>query len=124
MLSYKGHPTPLQKDFKNFCNNVSVGLLFFYIEQNLYTVDCHSFKILNIQNAPLQQKEQKLPFYSRLEKIEANWFGEGSDELEDYEPYYYELLYKNNETNAKLIQNIQNSPDANVSKEVHIEESK
>lgn len=116
MLSYHGHPTPLKEDFSGFCNNVTTGLLFFYLEKKLYTVDCQSFKILTAQNAPLEQKSEKLPFYSRVEKIEANWFGEGSDELEDYEPYYYELLYKYNPKNQTLIQSIRNSKDDNVTR--------
>jgi len=119
MLSYRGHPTPLQEDFEDFCNNVTLGLLFFYIEQNLYTTDCHTFRILNIQKAPLKQSEEKLPFYSRVEKIEANWFGKGSKRLEDYEPYYYELLYRNNKDNKALKEAILHSADANVSKLAH-----
>ncbi len=127
LLSFKGHPTPLQEDFREFCNNVSIGLLFFYMEERLYTVDCQSFHILGVQEAPLKQESQKLPFYSRLKKIEANWFGEGSDELEDYEPYYYKLLYKNNTDNEKLKNAIATSSDANVSelaKELDIKEGK
>ena len=116
LLSYKGHPTPLKEDFSGFCNNVTTGLLFFFLEQKLYTVDCQSFKILNVQNAPLQQKSKKLPFYSRVEKIEANWFGAGSDELEDYEPYYYELLYKYNPQNETLVKSIENSTENNVTR--------
>lgn len=116
LLSYHGHPTPLKEDFSGFCSNVTVGLLFFYLEKKLYTVDCHSFRILNVQDAPLEQHSKKLPFYSRIEKIEANWFGEGSDELEDYEPYYYELLYEYNPKNETLIQSIKNSNEANVTK--------
>ena len=116
LLSYRGHPTPLKEDFSGFCNNVTVGLLFFYLERKLYTVDCQSFKILSVQNAPLQQKSKKLPFYSRVEKIEANWFGEGSSELEDYEPYYYELLYRYNPKSETLLRSIANSTENNVTK--------
>ena len=116
MLSYHGHPTPLKEDFSDFCNNVTTGLIFFYLEQKLYTVDCQSFKILNTQNAPLEQKSKKLPFYSRVEKIDANWFGEGSSEIEDYEPYYYELLYKYNPDNETLVKSIENSTENNVTK--------
>ena len=116
LLSYHGHPTPLKEDFSSFCNNVTTGLVFFFLEQKLYTVDCQSFKILNVQNAPLEQKNEKLPFYSRVEKIEANWFGAGSDELEDYEPYYYELLYKYNPKNETLIKSIESSTENNVTK--------
>jgi len=97
LLSYNGHPSPLKSDFTGFCNNVSVGLVFFYIEKNLYTVDCNSFKILNVQKAPLKQEKTQKPFYSRVEKIDANWFGEGSDEIENYEQYYKELLEEYND---------------------------
>ena len=72
LLSYHGHPTPLKEDFSDFCSNVTIGLLFFYLEQKLYTVDCQSFKILNVQNAPLQQKKkttsQSLPKSLDLER--------------------------------------------------------
>ena len=107
LLSYKGHPTPLKEDFSDFCNNVTVGLLFFYLKQKLYTVDCQSFKILNVQDAPLKQTTKQLPFYSRVKKIEANWFGAGSSELEDYAPYYYELLYRYNPKNKTLLKSFQ-----------------
>ena len=116
MLSFNGHPTPLKSDFQSFCNNVTIGLLFFYLEKKLYTVDCKTFKILNVQNAPLEKNEEKLPFYSRVKKIDANWFGEGHEELEDYEPYYYELLYKANKDNTALKKAIISSDDENVTK--------
>ena len=116
LLSYRGHPTPLKEDFSGFCNNVTVGLIFFYLEKKLYTVDCQSFKILNTQNAPLEQKSEKVPFYSRVEKIDASWFGEGNSELQDYEPYYYELLYKYNPANETLAKSMQNSTDNNVTR--------
>ncbi len=116
LLSYHGHPTPLKEDFSGFCNNVTTGLLFLYLEQKLYTLDCQSFKILNVQNAPLREKSKKLPFYSRVEKIEANWFGAGSGRLKDYEPYYYELLYRYNPDNETLIKSIESSTENNVTK--------
>lgn len=102
LLSFEGHPTPLQSDFESFGVNASVGLLFLYLDKKVYTLDIQSFKILSISDAPLSQDSVVLPFYSRVEEIEANWFGEGSDELESYEPHYYELLVKNNKTNRKL----------------------
>lgn len=108
ILSFHGHPTPLYEDFKAMGISSSVGLLFLYLEQKVYTVDIHSFKILSIADAPLEQESVKLPFYSRVEKIEANWFGEGSDELEAYEPYYYELLVEHNEKNRALYEVIKN----------------
>jgi hypothetical protein len=99
ILSFHGHPTPLKEDFEAMGISSSVGLLFIYLEKKVYTVDMHSFQILSISDAPLTQESVKLPFYSRVEEIEANWFGEGSDELEEYEPHYYELLVEYNKKN-------------------------
>ncbi|MEA3331350.1 MAG: plasminogen-binding N-terminal domain-containing protein [Campylobacterota bacterium] len=102
LLSFNGHPTPLREDFKKLALSTSVGLLFFYIEKKLYTVDSQSFKILNISDAPLVQKDVKPPFYTRVEEIEASWWGEGSDELESYAPHYYKLLLEANPNHKKL----------------------
>ncbi|MEA2072519.1 MAG: plasminogen-binding N-terminal domain-containing protein [Campylobacterota bacterium] len=113
ILSYRGHPTPLKEDFEAMSIASSVGLLFIYLDKKLYTVDIKSFRVLNISDAPLVQDSVKLPFYSRVEEIEANWFGEGSDELEDYEPHYYELLVMNNKKNKKLYEIIKNGDEKN-----------
>jgi len=102
LLSYNGHPTPLKEDFDAFSTLSAVGLIFFYIDNNLFTLDAKTFKILNITSAPLELKETHLPFYTRIQEIDADWWGEGSDELESYEPYYYSLLVKYNKTNQKL----------------------
>ena len=89
----------------------SVGLLFIYIDKKLYTVDIRSFVILNISDVSLVQDSVQLPFYSRIETIEANWWGEGSNELENYEPHYYELLVQFNKQNEELYENIRNSDE-------------
>jgi len=109
VLSFRGHPTPLKEDFEAMGIGSSVGLLFIYLDKKVYTIDIQSFKILSISDAPLTQDSTKLPFYSRVEKIEANWFGEGSDELEEYEPHYYELLVENNNKNRELYEIIKSS---------------
>lgn len=113
VLSYRGHPTPLVEDFRAMNIASSVGLLFIYLDKKLYTIDIQSFVILNISEAPLVQDSVKLPFYSRVETIEANWWGEGSDELEDYEPHYYELLVEANKKNKKLYEIIKQSDEKN-----------
>ncbi len=105
LLSIHGHPTPLKEDFGVFSGSAGIGLVFIYLEQKLYTVDIKSFKILAISDTPLTQDIVKLPFYSRVEEIESNWFGEGSSEMESYEPHYYELLVENNKKN-KILYNI------------------
>jgi hypothetical protein len=104
VLSFAGHPTPLQSDFTNFANAASVGLLFIYLDKKVYTVDSKSFKILNITDAPFVAKKKQKPFYTRVTKIDANWWGAGSSEMEQYAPHYYELLVKNNTKNKALYQ--------------------
>lgn len=99
-LAYRGHVRPLQEDFESFCASVTVGLLFFYIQEQLYTVDCRSFAILSTQEAPLGKQKAKLPFYHRFTHIKGGWFGKGSKEIEDYASYYKKLL-KLKEPNTK-----------------------
>ena len=106
IISYRGHPTPLKADFNAMNIASSVGLLFIYLDKKLYTIDIKTFVILSISEAPLVQDTLQLPFYSRVEHIEANWWGEGSDELEVYEPYYFELLKEYNPNNKILLENI------------------
>lgn len=108
MLSKEGHPTPLKKDFERFCKFTSVGLVFIYLDKKVYTIDAQSFAILNVNNVPFEQSKIKLPFYSRVDTIDANWFGEGSSRLSAYAPYYYELLVRYNRTNKKLYESIKN----------------
>jgi len=110
-LSFNGHPTPLKEDFNNMANTTSIGLVFFFINQKLFTVDAKSMKILNITNAELKQDSLTLPFYTRVENIDSNWFGDGNDELEEYEPYYCELLMQNNQNNKELQKTCSMSPN-------------
>lgn len=114
LLSLHGHPTPLQKDFDDVGVAASVGLVFIYLDKKLYTIDIKSFKILHIDDAPLTQDSVKLPFYSRVEEIDANWFGAGSDEMQEYEPHYYELLVENNPTNKELYEIVKNHPNEEI----------
>ena len=102
LLSFNGHPTPLKSDFIGMSNATSVGLIFFYLHQKLFTVDAKSMKVINISDATLNQTEVKLPFYSRIDEIDAAWFGEGNDVLEEYEPYYCNMLIENNPSNKEI----------------------
>jgi hypothetical protein len=102
VLSFRGHPTPLKEDFEAMADATSTGLLFIFLDQKIYTVDMKSFHILSISDAPLQQKKVHLPFYTRVQHIDANWFGAGSSEMKSYAPHYYELLLQNNKENKEL----------------------
>ena len=113
-LSYRGHPTPLESDIKEYCALSSVGLLYIYMQSALFTLDCKSLSVLQITPAPFTPKEYKKPFYTRIGKIEANWFGEGSDEIEDYEKFYDDFVTRHNQNNKKLAEFTHK--DNNVSK--------
>ncbi|MBW6487715.1 plasminogen-binding N-terminal domain-containing protein [Sulfurimonas sp.] len=102
LLSFNGHPTPIRSDFTQMSVESSVGLVFIYLDERVYTLDAKSFNILAITDAKLEQKETNLPFYTRVPRINANWWGDGSDELEEYEPYYYELMLIANPQNKEL----------------------
>ncbi len=101
-ISYHGHPTPIKEDIKNFCTLMNNGLLYIYAQSSLFTFDCQSFSLLQITPAPFKRTDDKLPFFSRIEEIRAAWWGEGSDPLEAYDPYYMELMVENNPTSKKL----------------------
>lgn len=95
-LSYRGHPTPLAEDLRDYCTVVTTGLLFLYLDDALFTLDCQSLAVLQISRADLKYSRAQLPFYSRVEEIDANWFGKGSSELDAYEPHYFELMAQHN----------------------------
>jgi len=111
ILSFRGHPTPFKEDFKAMSDASSVGLVFIYLDKKLFMLDIKSFKILTINDAPLIQDSVKLPFYTRVQEIDAAWWGEGSNELESYEPHYYELLVESNKKNKKLYEIIKNGDE-------------
>jgi len=102
ILSFNGHPTPLREDFTKFSNASSVGVIFIYLNKKVFTIDAKSFKILSITDAQLKQSNTQLPFYTRVQEIDANWWGAGSDPLESYEPHYYKLLTEANPDNELL----------------------
>ncbi len=99
VLSSHGHPTPLKEDFQYACRVNNIGLVSFSFDNSIITVDCQSFKILENRSTTIKIEEIQLPFYSRISNIEENWFGEGSSELEEYSPYYIQLLAENNPEN-------------------------
>ncbi|WP_457749292.1 plasminogen-binding N-terminal domain-containing protein [Sulfurimonas sp.] len=108
ILSFRGHPTPIKEDFEAMADASSIGLLFIYLDQKVYTLDIKSFKILNISEAKLKQTKVHLPFYTRVDNIDAAWWGAGSSRMQNYAPHYYELMVENNKTNKQLYKIIKN----------------
>ena len=111
ILSFRGHPTPLKEDFEAMSDASSVGLVFIYLDKKLFMLDIKSFKILTINDAPLVQDSVKLPFFTRVEEIDAAWWGEGSDKLESYAPHYYKLIVEANKKDKNLYEIIKNGDE-------------
>lgn len=100
-LSHEGHPTPLQEDFHQYCTANSIGLLYIQSANTLFTLDCKTLTLL--QHSPsLQSNQMQPPFYSRIPKIRAAWWGEGSSRLDTYEPYYLQMIALKNSKNKEL----------------------
>lgn len=101
-LSYKGHPTPLVEDFRDYCTANSIGLLYVQSAQTLFTLDCKTFSLLQTAPSLTVSDTMMTPFYSRIPTIRAAWWGAGSSRLESYEPYYLEQMALNNPKNRSL----------------------
>lgn len=107
-LAYRGHGTPLAEDMQDYCAVASVGLLYMYVENALFTLDCKSLSLLDITPFAQERSTIQLPFYSAVKEIPTAWFGSGSSALEAYDPYYMELLVLNNPHNEKLFSYLKN----------------
>ncbi|WP_200762657.1 plasminogen-binding N-terminal domain-containing protein [Nitrosophilus alvini] len=93
-LSKSGTAAPTKEDFQKFCEEYSLGIVYFAVEDIGYTVDCVSFKpVYKEKNAILSKENFKLPFYSRVEEIQTSWFSfYKTTEIKDYTNYYKNLL--------------------------------
>ncbi len=119
LLSKNAHATPTRDDFSELSHKALAGVVFIYLEGRVFTLDALSFKILAISDAPLEQSQTQLPFYSRLESINSSWFGEGSGRLSEYEPHYYKMIIDANYKNIKLFDIVKVSQNINVKKLVN-----
>jgi hypothetical protein len=108
ILSSNGHPSPLKEDFTQVCRANNIGTVAFMFDKSIITVDCQSFLIIKNKSTTVQSKEQQVPFYTRVPNINNNWFGDGSDEMENYDAYYVDLLAEHNPQN-NWIQKYQHS---------------
>ena len=103
-LSYHAHPTPFKDDISGYCTLAEIGLLYTYVDGALFTLDCQTLSMIQLTPVKIEQKEIKLPFYSRVEEIATSWWvwGEASRELEAYDPHYLELIVQYNKKSKKL----------------------
>ncbi len=103
-LSYHDHPAPFKEDISGYCTLGEIGLLYLYVENALFTLDCQTMRLIQITPAKFELKEAKLPFYSRVEDISTSWWtwGEASRPLKAYNPHYLKLLVKYNKKSRPL----------------------
>lgn len=93
-LSTRGHRSPLKEDFNYFCKEHMVGLIYIALRDEVAIVDCLSMKKVDSYPMEFPDGEVQKPFYSRIKEIKANWFGEGRDDISDFEKYYRRLIEK------------------------------
>ncbi len=92
-LNSIGHTSPLLEDFQYLCKEHSIGLIYIGFKESVKVVDCLSMKEIEEKKIILSVgKSIQKPFYSRIKKIEANWFGEGVEEIRNFESYYKGIL--------------------------------
>jgi len=91
-LSSIGHQKPLPEDFHYFCRETSVGLIYIGFTDEVLKVDCLSLKVIDTFSQKLKSESTQKPFYSRIKKIDTNWFGAGIKEIVDFEKYYRKLI--------------------------------
>lgn len=103
-LSFHAHPAPYKDDISSYCRLAEIGLLYTYVNNALFTLDCQTLSLIQLTPVELEYKESKLPFYSRVEEIATSWWvwGEASRPLEAYDPHYLELLVEYNSASKPL----------------------
>jgi len=95
-LSSVGHSSPLIEDFMQFCYDYAIGIVHLQFDTHLVTLDCSTMKILNKEDFKRKDNFAKAPFYHRIGEINSNFFGAGSDKVENHPKYYLELLKEKN----------------------------
>lgn len=80
-LKVKGEPLPSKKTIQEFAAAQNIGTIFFIIGNITYIVDSKTFAILEKDTIAYNfVQDEKMPFYTRIEKIEKNPF----DSIIDY----------------------------------------
>ncbi len=117
-LSQNGHPSPTPEDFNGFCTDNAVGLLYVYFDSSLFTLDCKSLSLLQVVNAPTVYDTVQLPFFTRIENIREGFWGEGTDAMKRYAPYYRSLIETANAGSPLLAQYRQSGDKASFERDV------
>lgn len=81
-LKVQGEPLPSKETIQEFAATQNIGTIFFVIGSTTYIVDSKTFAILEKGSLSYNfTQDEKMPFYTRIEKIEKNAF----DSVLDYE---------------------------------------
>jgi hypothetical protein len=125
-LSYNAHPAPFKEDISGYCTLAEVGLLYTYVNNALFTLDCQTLSLIQLTPVELETQNVKLPFYSRVEEITTSWWvwGAASRPLEAYAPHYLELLVNYNPKSKQLYNYISklDTPEQRLVKKFNIAE--
>ncbi|WP_181881733.1 plasminogen-binding N-terminal domain-containing protein [Helicobacter sp. MIT 14-3879] len=88
---------PNTDDFKSFCSRFDVGLVFIVGKNDITTLNCQSFNILEQVSYTLKDNIVKLPFYTRLsDGVIQEIFN--IKKFSDYYMYFNNLIYSKNLT--------------------------
>lgn len=74
-LKIQHEPLPSKKTIQDFAISQNIGTIFFILKNNVYIVDTKTFALLETDTISYNFiEDEKMPFYTRVEKIEANAF--------------------------------------------------
>ncbi|PLY05701.1 MAG: hypothetical protein C0625_12855 [Arcobacter sp.] len=74
-LKMEGEPLPSKEMIRDFAISQNIGTIFFVISNKIYIVDAKTFAVLEKGNISYNfVEDEKMPFYTRVEKIEKNPF--------------------------------------------------
>lgn len=94
-LKYKNRPYPSKEDIQEFAIEQNLGTIFFVLDGKIFVVDSKTFTILDSYKFVFDQKEQQIPFYTRVEDIESPFYQIAfifGDEKLAYNDYYKKVL--------------------------------
>lgn len=73
-LKVNYEPTPNKRDIQEYALSQDLRTIFFVIESYVYIVDTRTFAILGKKPVSYIPGKPKMPFYTRIEKIESSIF--------------------------------------------------
>lgn len=81
---------PTKNDFTKFCNKFSIGIVFIWRNNSLFTLDCNSLKVLDrktLIDVTVSSLDVKLPFFTRLSNEALDEMFD-MEKMQDYDVYY------------------------------------